>query len=340
MLVALTGATGFVGSHTVRALLDAGHAVRVLVRDRTKLERIRSLHGLPAIEHMVGDMTDRGAAAELVAGVEGVVHMAATVAFEPDRIAMMHDDNLRGVETVLQAGLAGGARSIVYTSSVSAIFRPDYPPLTIGEPIARPTNPYGAAKADAERSARRLQEQSGGRLSIVYPPGVIGPDDPGLSESNRALLIYVRDWVPATSSGMSLVDVRDLAALVVSALEAGGAERYLMAGVQLSWNQIAETIARVTGRPVKRRFLPGWLLRGSGRVFDLLKAVAPLDWPLTYETMSYATQWPGIIESSAVTRLGLPTRSADETFSDVVRWLEHAGHVSAQARGVLPPWSS
>jgi nucleoside-diphosphate-sugar epimerase len=340
MLVALTGGTGFIGSHTVRALLDAGHGVRLLVRDASKLDRIRALQGLPALEHVFGDMGDADAVARLVDGVDGVVHAAATVAFEVDRGTTMRDGSLRGVETVLGAALESDARSILYTSSVSAIFRPGDSPLTVDEPVAKPTNPYGAAKADAERLVRRMQAESDGRLSIVYPPGVIGPDDPGLSESNRALLIYARDWVPKTSSGMSLVDVRDLAALIVRALEAGGAERYLVAGVQLSWNEIAETIARVTDRSVKRRYLPGRLLRGTGRVFDVLRFVAPLDWPLTYETMSYATQWPGLVESPSVTRLGLPTRSVDEMFSDVVRWLQHEGHVSKQARGVLAPWSS
>jgi nucleoside-diphosphate-sugar epimerase len=337
MLVAITGATGFVGSHTVRALLDAGHDVRLLVRDAAKLERIRATLGLPDLEFVVGDMTDRDAVDRLVDGAEGVVHTAATVAFEADRIATMHDNNLRGVETVVGAAIGAGARSIVYTSSVSAIFRPGYPPLTVDEPVATPTSPYGRAKADAERLARALQESSGGRLSIVYPPGVVGPDDPAMSESNRALLIYVRDFVPLTSSGMTLVDVRDLAVLLVRALEAGGGERYLVSGVQLSWDQIAETIARVTGRTVTRRRLPGWLLRAGGRLFDGLKAVAPLDWPLTLETMTYATQWPGVVESRSVARLGVEFRNADDTFSDVIRWMCAAGHISPDARGRLDP---
>jgi nucleoside-diphosphate-sugar epimerase len=340
MRVALTGGTGFIGSHAIRALVAADHDVRLLVRDPAKLERLRSSYGLPVLEHVVGDMTDAGAVAALVEDTDAVVHAAATVAFEADRIASMHDDNLRGVETVLGAALASRARSIVYLSSVSAIFRPGYPPLTIDAPVATPTNPYGAAKADAERLARRMQAESDGRLSIVYPPGVVGPEDPALSESNRALLIYVRDFVPRTTSGMSLVDVRDLAALIVRALEEGGAERYLVSGIQLSWDEIAATIARVTGRSVKRRRLPGALLRAAGRLFDMLEAVAPLDWPLTYETMTYATQWPGIVESPAVARLRLPTRAAEQTFGDVIRWMHETGHVSARARGVLPPWTS
>ena len=154
MLVAITGATGFAGSHTLRALVDAGHSVRALVRDPAKLDRIRALHALPEIDAVIGDMNDCDAIARLVDGVDSVIHAAATVAFEPGLIERMHDDNVRGVETVVTAALEAGARSVVYISSVAAIFHGGYPPISIDDPIAEPDNPYGRAKADAERLAR------------------------------------------------------------------------------------------------------------------------------------------------------------------------------------------
>lgn len=338
MLVAITGATGFVGSHTLHALVSAGHTVRALVRDPAKLDRILDVHGLGPVEVVRGDMTDAGAVGELVAGAESVIHTAATVAFEPGLIERMHANNVAGVETVISAALSAGARSVVYTSSVAAIFHAGFPPISIDDPIAEPDNHYGRAKADAEKLARRLQAQSDGRLSMLYPPGIIGPDDPGLSEANRALLIYIRDWAPKTTSGMSLVDVRDVAEIIVNVAEKGGAQRYLFAGIQLSWDEIAEVIERVTQRPVKRKLLPGALLRSAGRFFDTLKAVAPLDWPLTFETMTYATLWPGIVPSPAAIALEHSYRSAEQTIGDVARWLEHAGHIDAKARGALPAW--
>jgi dihydroflavonol-4-reductase len=340
MLVAITGATGFVGSHTVRALTRAGHEVRALVRDSAKLNRLREALSLPEIEVVTGDMTDAEAVGRLVEGAEAVIHTAATVAFEPGLIEEMHANNVCGVETVVNAAIDAGARSIVYTSSVAAIFHGGYPPITIDDPIAEPDNHYGRAKADAERLARDLQARANGRMSILYPPGIIGPEDPGLSESNRALLIFLRDWVPTTTTGMSLVDVRDVAEILVKVAERGGSERYLFAGIQLSWDQIAAALHRLTQRPVKRRPLPGALLRTLGSIFDKLSAVAPLDWPLTYETMTYATRWPGIVPSPAAVALEHEYRNEDETFADVARWLEHDGHMGRAALGRLQPWKS
>jgi nucleoside-diphosphate-sugar epimerase len=340
MLVAITGGTGFVGSHTVRALVDAGHTVRALVRDRAKLERVLGVHGLDMPEVIEGDMTDRGVVDQLVAGAESVIHTAATVAFEPGLIEKMHANNVAGVENVISAALEAGARSVVYTSSVAALFHAGYPPITIEDPIAEPDNPYGRAKADAEKLARRLQENSYGRLSILYPPGIIGPDDPAMSESNRAFLIYIRDWAPRTTGGMSLVDVRDVAEILVEVAERGGAERYLFSGAQLSWEEIARAIGRVTQRHVKRVPLPPKLLRGAGRFFDSLKWIAPFDFPLTLETMTYATRWPGIVPSPAAARLGHHYRTADETIGDLTRWFHHGGHIDEAARGALPAWKS
>jgi nucleoside-diphosphate-sugar epimerase len=338
MLVSITGATGFVGSHTLRVLVAAGHSVRALVRDPAKFERIRETHGLDEIDVVEGDMTDPLAVAQLVQGADAVIHTAATVAFEPGRIEQMLTNNVSGVETVISAALQAGARSVVYTSSVAAIFHGGYPPITIDDPIAEPDSHYGRAKAVAETLARRLQAQSEGRLSILYPPGIVGPDDPSLSEANRLLQILLRDWTPKTTSGLSLVDVRDVAEIIVKVVERGGADRYLFTGLQMSWDEIAGEIARLTARPMKRKLLPPRLLRGLGRVLDTLKTVAPVDWPLTHETMTYATRWPGLIPSPAAIALDHRYRSVDETIGDAARWLEHAGHIGTQARGALPPW--
>ena len=81
------------------------------------------------------------------------------------------------------------------------------------------------------------------------------------------------------------------------------------------------------------------LIRAAGRFFDTVKTVAPVDFPLTYETMTYATRWPGVIESGNVAAMGHRPRTYEETISDTVRWFEHAGHIDAAARGNLPPWN-
>ncbi len=83
MLVGVTGGTGFVGSHTVVALQDAGHRVRALVRDPAKLKRIYEPMGREIAEVVVGDVTDPDSATRLLEGCDAVVHAAAVVALGP-----------------------------------------------------------------------------------------------------------------------------------------------------------------------------------------------------------------------------------------------------------------
>src|SRR5262245_63761999 len=79
MKVLVTGGTGFTGSHTARALLAAGHRVRLLVRDAEKLRRVYDPLGIAISDFVVGDMTDAGAVEKALAGCDGVVHSAALV---------------------------------------------------------------------------------------------------------------------------------------------------------------------------------------------------------------------------------------------------------------------
>ena len=79
MRVLVTGGTGFTGSHTVRALLEAGHRVRLLVRDRAKLERVFGPDSPAADDHVVGDVTRREDVQRAMEGCDAVAHMAAVV---------------------------------------------------------------------------------------------------------------------------------------------------------------------------------------------------------------------------------------------------------------------
>ena len=84
MKVMLTGATGFIGGHTLKALLDAGHEVRALVRSTEKLDRMRALQDIEAeVDHVVGDMTDPAAVASALEGCDACVHTAAFTSLDP-----------------------------------------------------------------------------------------------------------------------------------------------------------------------------------------------------------------------------------------------------------------
>jgi nucleoside-diphosphate-sugar epimerase len=273
--------------------------------------------------------------ARALAGCDAVLHAAAVVALEAHRAEEAWRTNARGVEVVLGEAVRGGVASIVYVWRAAALFRGGGRPIAAGDPVAEASSPYARSKGEAERFARGLLE-GGAPLRICYPVGVLGPDDPGLSEMNHTLKVLVRDFVAITSSGLSVIDVRDLAGVLAGlVLGRAGPGRYVAGGHFLAWREVADLIDGATGRRVRRLPLPGALLRAAGRAGDVVKRFAPFDFPLTHEAMTFATRWPGADGAGVEAALGLRYREPAETFEDTLRWLARAGHLPPARVGRL-----
>ena len=86
-------------------------------------------------------------------------------------------------------------------------------------PLVPSRDAYSGSKAQCEERVRELQQQ-GYPITITYPAGVIGPDDPKLSESNKAILNMIKLLVPQTTAGLQCVDVRDVAQMHRQLIEA------------------------------------------------------------------------------------------------------------------------
>lgn len=335
MRVLITGGTGFVGAHTAAALARAGHDLRLLVRDPAKAERVLASHRIGGCDVVRGDVTDAAGVAAAVAGCDAVLHAAAVVSLDAHRGGEVERTNLRGTQAVFDAARACGVASLVHVSSAGALFTPGGPRIGPDSPLAAPTSAYMHSKAEADRLARRLIDE-GLALRISYPVGVIGPDDPGLSESNQMLKTLLRDFVPLTSSGVNLVDVRDLASIHVALLEGRVPPgRYVVGGTFLSWPDLATVAESVTGRPARRVRIPGAVLRAAGRVFDVLKRYRDVDLPITREAMIFATQWPGADGSATLAVTGVAPRPVAESLADTARWLYASGHLRAEHVGKL-----
>jgi nucleoside-diphosphate-sugar epimerase len=323
MRVLVTGATGFVGSHAARALALRGHEVRVLARDLAKAEPM--FRSLRDVEIAVGDMTDAPAVRAALSGMDGVLHAAATVSFSREAADALRDANLAGVRNVL--GIAGeqGLRRLVYVSSLTTLFDPRGPDPTEDSPVVEQRNPYVRAKAEAERAARALAA-AGAPLATVYPNAVIGPDDPGWSESVAALRGFMSRCLD-TRGGTGFVDVRDLTAFLVALLEAGSTGRFLVGGQFLSWDEIAAELEAVLGRPVRRLRAPAPVLRALGSAVDLVRRFRPVDSLISREGMDHATRMRPLPNSAALERLGVKLRPLRESFEATARWMLATGRL-------------
>ena len=191
-MLAVTGATGFVGQALLDRAAAAGIAVRALVR-RPQTQR-------KGVEWIAGDLEDRGALAALLAGAEAAVHIAGVV--NPLDAAGFEAGNVTGTLGVIEAALASGVQRLVHVSSLSA-----------REPAL---SAYGASKARAEKLVRA----SGLDWTIVRPPGIYGPRDIDYFEMFRLAKWGIMP-VPPREGRASIVHVDDLARLLLALVPGG-----------------------------------------------------------------------------------------------------------------------
>lgn len=326
MKVLLTGGTGFVGSHVCRQLLSAGHEVRLLVRSTAKAAQLFQ----PAPELWEGDITDLAAVKGAVADCDAVVHAAAATPMQIDSREALFAVNVGGVKHVVEAALSAGISNIVCVSSITAIFDTDGAKVT-ADAAPTPSNmPYGQSKVEAEYFLR-AQQEAGAPIAIVYPGGIVGPDDPGFSDALKALKHRVENGFRIFGDGgMQHVDVRDLAAFIAALAVDGDAGRYLLPGVYRRWDELADILEEVSGCRLQRIPAQGWKLRLIGRLIDIVRKFKPVDTPISAETMRYATLWPNIANTDELGRRGLALRDPRETFADTMAWMVAAGYLEPE----------
>ena len=334
MHVLVTGGTGFIGLHTARALMAAGHQVRLLVRDKDKLRR---LYGSDITDYVLGDVTDPNAVAKALAGCDAVVHTAAMVSVDQKDAELVMATNLGGTKLVVGGAAERGCRCIVHVSSVTALYDPKARFLNEYSPPGSANNPYASSKVACETFVRDLQE-AGKPVHITYPASVIGPDDPGFTAPHQGLRSYLGSAAPVLPSGNQWVDVRDIAAAHLALLDRElPPGRYPLGGHFLSWGELVDTLSEITGRRIQKVQVPGGVMLGLGRLVDWFSRVRgrALDIPVTHEAMVYATNWVRMDNSKAVAELGISFRPVADSLSDAIRYLAEEGLIAAAQAGRL-----
>lgn len=341
MKVLVTGATGLIGSQSALALLRAGHTVRLLVRNAEMARAYFAAQGFAVDDLVTADIRDTPRVQQALAGCDAVLHSAALVSLDPRQNKKIIENNLAGTRSVIGSACEAGVRNIVYVSSLEVFAQKG-----VGERVTEDTRlsdskvAYSLSKRESDLYVQKLQRQ-GHAIQITYPAGVFGPDDPKLSESNRALGSLLKT-VPLTSSGMQVVDVRDLAQahrwlIEHPATSAFEQRRYIVGGRYYPWAELHALLQQVTGRRIMAPRVPGAILRVIGALTDILRRVVPFNSQITADSMSIATQWTPA-ESTRIERTcGLVFRPGAETLSDTTAWLARAGHVKPELAGRLAP---
>lgn len=327
MRVLITGGTGFVGGWTAKAICDAGHSVRFLVRNPDKLQTTVAKLGVDVSDFAVADIVDRVAVREALQGCDAVVHSAALVATDPRQTPEMLATNMQGAQNVLGQSVELGLDPIVHVSSFTALFHPDLETLTADLPVVGGADGYGTSKAQVEIYARGLQD-AGAPVNISYPGMVLGPPvGDQFGEAGEGVRAAVQmHAIPGRSAAWLIVDVRDLAALHAALIEPGrGPRRYTAGGHRVPAADLANLIGEVAGTPMVAVPIPDSALRVAGAVLDRANRFLPFETPFTWAGMQYYTQMPASDDSPSERDLGITYRDPKETVADTFEAIRAAG---------------
>jgi nucleoside-diphosphate-sugar epimerase len=341
MRVLVTGGTGYVGAFTVKALIDAGHTPRLLVRNRDRLAKTVGRIGVDigSLDVVEGDMTDAAAVTTAVKGMDAVVHCAAVVAaLDRSNAEATIQSNVNGTHNVVGAALVEGCDPVIHTSSIAALYDPREPVIHAELPPAtHAESPYTKSKAICEAYVRDLQAD-GKPVVIIYPGGVGGPAaGEAFGDMAEGFISMLKSGVvPLSGGAITVIDVRDLAEVMVAALRPGrGARRYMVGGDIIDMHDLGRLLRAATGRRFPVLPLPGILFRTIGKLVDLARKVVPFDSIYTAEAMDLLTLARPTDDSAVHTDLGITYRPHAETFDELIRGLYANGKVTAGQVGTI-----
>jgi dihydroflavonol-4-reductase len=324
--VLVTGASGFIGGHITRKLLDKGYDVNVLIRRSSSTANIL---GYPYKVHY-GDLRDQQAVRSALAGCRGLFHAAALYGFWAKDPGDFYSVNVEGTKDIMKIALEEGVKKIVYTSSESTLVcrngsKKDFE-------LASTSDVYGDYKKSkllAEIEVRKMALE-GCPVVIVNPTTPIGSADIVPTPTGRIVLDMLNGAMPAyVNTGLNVIDVEDVAAGHILAYEkAEPGERFVLGNRDLSLRQIMDIIGGIAGIKVPRtqiplgfaitlayadEFISGKLLKRHPRI------------PLAAVRTAYKKKF---FDCSIDTgKLGLKLTPVEEAFEKSINWFIENGYV-------------
>jgi dihydroflavonol-4-reductase len=332
--VFLTGASGFIGSHVLGALLEHGYNVRSLVRQRDGAMGAALGSPGPASETsgslvtIHGDVLRAGELLDDLRGCRYLVHVAAVYSFASAERETVWETNVRGTASLLEVARIADVEKAVVTSS-SATVGPATGRRPCDEtnwaPLSGHRSDYHASKIEQERVALAAQLPA----ILVLPTAPVGPADRKPTPTGQMLVDTMRGRMFATlGGGINVVPVEDVARAHVLALDKGKAgDRYLIGGENISLAKLFSRVAEIAGRPGPRFELPYAAAYGLGlmdeircRLDQKARPVVPLEGVrMGRETMFVSSR-------KAEAELGYRAGPVSDALERAVAWFRGHGY--------------
>jgi dihydroflavonol-4-reductase len=318
----VTGASGFLGWHVARVLIDRGHRVRALARASSEIRELD-------VERVTGDLRDPESLTRAVTGCEMVFHVAADYRLWSRHPDELYRSNVDGTRNVLEAAARAGVERIVYTSTVGCIGMPqnslgdEDTPVSITDMAGH----YKRSKWLAEQVALE-KARDGLPVVIVNPTAPVGDHDWKPTPTGKIILDFLRDKLPAfVDTGLNLVDARDTAIGHLLAAEHGRTgERYILGSENLSLQQILERLALIANKPAPSIKVPYALAYATGVITTTWANISGREPMAPLEGVRMARKKMFVTHAKAARELGYSPAPAEAALRRAVNWFRANGY--------------
>ncbi len=327
MKALVTGSTGFVGAAVARCLLESGTEVRVLVRRDSDLGNLQGLK----VEQAYGDLRDADSLRQALKGCGRLYHVAAHYALWAKDPQVFYDINVTGTRLLMEAARDTGVERIVYTSTIGAIGLPPGGGLGTEEtPVSleQMAGHYKRSKYLAEQEVLKLA-RAGLPVVIVNPSAPVGARDIKPTPTGQVIVDFMKGRMPAyIETGMNLIDVDDVAAGHLQAMEKGRTgERYILGNRNLMLKEVFVLLSKLTGIPAPAIKLPRLAILPLAHANQWLADYVTHKPPrIPLEGVRMAKYLMHYDCSKALRELALPQTPVDVALEKAVRWFRDHGY--------------
>lgn len=320
--ILVTGGTGFLGTHIVRQLLDAGEKnLRVMASS------VPEWMTDAGVEPAVGSVTNPKDVAAAVRNASAIFHLAGKVSRDNEDAAAMNKVHVEGTRVLCNAAKEAGVKTILVASSSGTIAVSEDEQI-FDETFPQPVDifsrwAYYASKFYQERAALENFNGDGRKLVILNPSLLLGPEDERLSSTKPVLDFLARKIPYSPSGGLNFVDARDAAEAFISALEKGRhREKYLLGAANMTFPDFFGRLERLSGVAAPMLKVPKKLaMAGSSMIESVFKNWGKTS-PVASKEVEQAEYFWYFDSSKAEVELGFAPRDPQATLQDTISFLK------------------
>lgn len=276
--IAVTGTTGFLGSHLCERLISEGYKVAILARDQEKASKFEGR----VVKTVIGDIADKKTIAELVNDADMVIHLVSNFRTASGPPESYHHINVEGTATVLEAAKKAGVKRFVHCSTIGVHGSVKSTPANENSPF-NPGDLYQETKVESENMVSASIGKSEMEIVIIRPCSIYGPGDMRMLKMFKMLSKRMFFLVGPCRENFHAVYIDDLVngfMLALNKPDAAG-ETFIIGGASyLSLKDYIAVVAKAVDAPLPWLRFPYWFFYSAAVVFETICVPLGIEPPL------------------------------------------------------------